>query len=881
MGFPMINTKCFAPPLRPHYVSRSRLTERLHVGLQQKARLSLVCAPAGYGKSVLVSQWLAELASPTLSVGWYSLDESDNDLHRFFAYIAASLSLDAQPETTNYTQQPTYTQLTHSLIADLQQLNSSIVLVLEDYHKIVTEEIHWAVQCLLSYPQTNLHVVVITREDPPFPLGRMRAKGDLTELRAEDLKFDRYEVDAFVTALLQTKLDQEAIDGLTSCTEGWVAGLQLATISLKSKDRPVDFIGSFRGNHRYVIEYLMDEVLDNLPATTRQLLCQTSIVRRFNADLCEVLTGLDQCGKRIQEIEQQNLFVSRLDDKQNWYRYHHMFADFLRTSLDPKEEKDLLQKAALYFANQELFEEAVSYALQTKDFQFTTDIVEQALKNPCAWSGGRVSTLETWLNNLPATFIRNRPELQIRASRALFLAGRLKEAGEFLDHAEGGLKDTPTRAELLSQIWTYRASLAAMYGDTKFAKELLARAKPLLTPDDLHTKARFLDTEGLVYHLTGEYELASESFIQTSGYALQAGVIYLAINGLCEAAITKIACGKLTTATALCREAIDLDSADSVTAKGHPAKGLAWSVLAEIMRLQYNLEAADDYIAKGIRLSRRGGIIDDLRSEYVFQFNLRLAQRNESGAWETLKQLEKIIDIYAAPYFKRQLRSLRVRLLLSFGRPKELDGLIQELDCRDSALLSDYERLNLIRWYLLCDQADQALRHLSFLQESAGPQRLIQLEALVLQAKAYWAQGNTTAMVGVLDQALSQASREQCNCFFLAEDLIHPDMIKYYLSQSVDRENSTYAQLLLEEMRLPPPTPGSRAPKEQLLEPLTGQEQKILTMLAAGLSNQAIADQLVISLGTVKWHIHNIYGKLSVTSRTQASAKARQLGLVI
>jgi LuxR family maltose regulon positive regulatory protein len=445
---PLLTTKFYIPTLCPNLVPRLPLVERLDQGLQHGHRLALISAPAGFGKTTLVTEWLYSKAPniSSRSIAWLALDEGDNDPARFFTYLIAALQqIDehiglAAQSLLGAPQLPSFEALTTLIINDIEA-TSPFVLVLDDYHLIHTALIHEVLAFLVEHQPPQMHLCLVTREDPPFALPRLRVRGQITEIRAHDLRFTVQEAATFLNQVLNLVLDADSVAALETRTEGWVAGLQMAALSMQSRDDPAGFIAAFSGSNRHIIDYLADEVLNQQPSEIRDFFRQTSILERLNAPLCDALTERENSDKVLKQLEQANLFIVPLDDQRKWYRYHQLFADFLRTELVPEQAARLHLRAARWFETQDLLPEAVNhilaYAAATGDTLEAVQMITQAGNR--ALSDGAVITLLSWLDALPDEIVRASSWLAAYKAWCLLMTGQpdlvSRRAGALPRHA--------------------------------------------------------------------------------------------------------------------------------------------------------------------------------------------------------------------------------------------------------------------------------------------------------------------------------------------------------------------------------------------------------------------------------------------------------------
>ncbi|NQU30544.1 MAG: helix-turn-helix transcriptional regulator, partial [Anaerolineae bacterium] len=443
-----LETKFHIPPWRAGGVIRPRLLDQLQAGLIEQRKLTLVSAPAGYGKTTLITSWLHSFTQSTRNI-WLSLEKSDNESARFLSYWATAwnrisdFALENILALLDAPQLPPFQNILDEIINALALLEGPTTLVLDDYHIITNPLIHEMLEYFLEHQPPHTHLVIITRSDPSLPLARLRARGQMVEIRASDLRFTEEEAGHFFSQSMQLVLEEEDIHSLEMRTEGWAVGLQLAALALKNLPDPQNFIETFRGSHRYVLDYLAEEVIRQQRDAMREFLIQTSILERFNAESCESLTGFPDSQGLLSELEQANLFLIPLDDDRVWYRYHHLFADFLRTELSKTETEKLYRKAALWHEQNDFLSEAVQYAIASGDLEFLADVIDRAFRKDTIWSDGNLALYLSWLEALPPQTFHSRPELCLNASHILYLSGNFELAENKIAQAEQMLDSLP------------------------------------------------------------------------------------------------------------------------------------------------------------------------------------------------------------------------------------------------------------------------------------------------------------------------------------------------------------------------------------------------------------------------------------------------------
>jgi len=926
---PLLITKFYMPLARANLVFRERLLQRLEAGLQQRHGLVLITAPAGYGKTTLAAAWLNATAAsprPRQKTAWLALDEAENDPARFIACILAAFAqvgLDTGQRVRKVLEQgSSFSAVAASaaLIEDFTQaaiVGMPHLLVLDDYHRIQNSSVHELIQFLVEQLPFPLHLVLLTREDPPLPLARWRVQNRITELRAKDLRFTVDETTEFFHHSMSLDLSAELLSLLAMRTEGWAAGLQLAALSMQNHADPAAFVQYFAGDDRQVVDYLGDEVLARQPTPLLRFLLCTSILERMCGELCEALLpdlqdaagsveAVDNSlpmsiGQRILEaLERRNLFVTPLDNRRHWYRYHHLFADLLRhrlqVSVDAATIAELHRRAAHWCAEHGLATEAVTHALAAGDSDLAAELVERALAASATWSGGHVGMWRTWWRALPPQTFTRRPLLCLRISRALYLAGHIEEAEHLLGEAEHALKKAPENyanvVSLQAQAAVHRAAVAAMRGETRHAIDATEAALPQLPQEEKLARARAFDTLGMAYELCGDLDRAIRAYWEASTLAEAAGVQYLVVNARCEAAMVQFAQGQLHQALQTCDAVIDLMAAEDATA---PPLGLAYAIRGEIWREQNQLEAAEASLLAGIERSQAGGITDDLRHEYLFLARLRCAQGEYTHAHIALQQVDALLQDYGIPRLSSIVEAHRVRIWLAEGwlapavRWAETYALHTATEYR-----RDFEELTLARVWLAAARSDAAVALLERLrvEAEAGQMTGCVIESYALLALAYAQGGKAEAARAALDHALALAAPAGYARVFLDEgqpmlDLLHrvagSDGAGPYAGRLLARSQPQAHPAAQRDTAAQPVAIWREViddANQTLREPLTARELEVLALLARRFTNDEIARELVVSLPTVKSHVAHIYAKLGVNGRKEAVACAARLGIL-
>jgi len=873
----LLETKFHTPIWRSDGVIRSRLLDQLQVGLTEQRKLTLVAAPAGYGKTTLITSWLHSFKESTRHI-WLSLESSDNEPARFLSYWAAAwnrisdFGLEDILELVNAPQLPPFQNILDEIINALARLEEPAILVLDDYHIITNPLIHEMLEYFLEHQPHQAHLVITTRSDPPFSLARLRAHGQMTEVRASDLRFTEEEAGRFFNQSMKLVLEDEDVQSLEIRTEGWAVGLQLAALALKNIPESQRFVETFRGSHRYVLDYLAEEIIRQQRDELRKFLVQTSILERFNAEVCEAITGYPNSRELLSELEQANLFLIPLDDDRVWYRYHHLFADFLQTELSNAETKSLYKQAALWHEQNDFLSEAVQYAIASGDIELLADIIDRGLKQNTVWSGGNLTLYASWLDALPPDAFQNRPALSLNASHILYLLGRFEFADKQIDLAEQSLhalSSAPEKEDLLALASLYRGVIAAVRGDTGQAIERITYAQKRLPQENHLQHARGFFSLGLAYQLSGQFALAIENYLKSSKEAQSIGVLYLAIHALGAAAEVQISQGQLTQAKQTCHQAIQIAGGKQL-----PSLGLVESILGRIALERNDLAAADEFLQNGIALSRRGGLIDDVILGKGYLYCLHAYQGRVSDAFEIIQEVNTVIQGFGMERMSILVAAHIANLQLFTGQEEAAIQWAAEYQAVRARLPREFAELTLVRVLLKTGDRENVPSILDALLKRGLAQGRVRtvMEVMILLALFHRAEKDIPTAVDWLSQALELAAPEGFIRVFLDEgeallDLLPkarqaaPELVDAIILSSQQTESVSH------------PTP-----LDQLLDPLSEQELRVLGLIVAGKSNQEIADELVISVGTAKWHVHNILQKLGVGNRSQATARARELG---
>ncbi len=899
MSAPILLTKLFIPANRPELVSRSRLIEQLNRGLHRK--LTLISAPAGFGKTTMVTDWLqsqGDDASSPFLIGWLSLDEEDNDLVRFLTYLITALNRIPGLETeigvgalqmAQASQPPPPQTILTAVINEIAMITNKIVLVIDDYHLIDSKLVHDALIFLLENLPPQLHLVITTREDPPIQISRLRTRGQLNEFRAIQLRFSTAETYEFLNEIMELDLAAEDIAALEKRTEGWVAGLHLAAISMQGRTDKDNFIKSFTGSHHFVIDYLVEEVLIQQPEHIRDFLLKTSILDRLTGSLCDTITGQENGQATIEALERANLFIVSLDNERLWYRYHHLFADLLRqrlrqTKLD--QELSLHQKASEWFEKNGFNDQAIEHALHSGNFYRAVNLIDDLADT--VWRRGEHTKLNQWLAKLPIEILLANPNLCIFHAWEQFAIGQLDAAEETLQAAEKLVTKQDSVSEsdqtkILGRVATIRAFLAFHKGDIDSIYLHSQQALDSLPKDDIIWRNNASVPLGDAYSLSGNLEEASRIRLETWERSKAIGNIYMDLIASMKYAITLRQLGRFNAVKDICQQQINLaaESGLSVTAEA----GWILAIWGEVFAEQGNLIEAKKKAIQGKKLAQ-GGDIAILNWCNFCLIRVLFSNGDYNGAEAIIKEIEDHGLHQLPPWIMNRIIAWKLRLWLVQNKVEKALQWLMERELDDTwepGNLQDLEYLSLARVLIAKGQPSDSLDFLERIYKATIDRGHISLaiEVLNLQALALRAYGGTDQAMIVLEQALSIAEPEGFLRIFIDEGPSMSRLLYEALSKGIAPD---YIQRLLagfpDEKPPQQSRTGMRTKDSEWIEPLSDRELEVLQLISEGLSRQEIASQLVLSLNTVKTHARNIYSKLGVNNQMEAVGKARGLGLL-
>jgi LuxR family transcriptional regulator, maltose regulon positive regulatory protein len=897
---PLMATKVHVPRTHAAVIHRLRLVERLQQGME--GTLTLLSAPVGFGKTTLLSTWLSSSATPA---AWFSVEPDDNDPVRFYLCLVAALqTIDVHLETNLLpllqSSQPTSLKTVLALLVnDLSsQELPRFALVLDDYHVITAEPIHHALTFLLEHPPPQMHLFIATRADPPFPLARLRGRGQLTEVRMADLQFVQEEADQFLRTVMNIELSQEESAALQSRTEGWIAGLQLAALALRERTDVSAFLAAFTGTHRFVLDYLSEEVFECQPAPVQAFLLHTCLLKRLCGSLCDAVTGESNGQVMLEQLDSLNLFLVSLDDERQWYRYHHLFAQVLQNRLrrtQPTLLAEVHSRASRWYEQLGYLEEAVDHALAGRDFDQATELIEQ-FAGPALRSRGIFATIQHWIETVPKERVCTRPQLCLLYAWALLGKGvrQLDVIETWLQDALRALSpDHPSAATLSGEVAAIRSTIARHQEEHTRSIDFSRQALALLPPEHWLRGLLALN-QGTIFLKLGDVVAATTALTQASVLCQADGAWQLVLLARSFLADVHVLQGHLRQAALLYQEVLQLADED-----GPPLRGvlLAHGGIGDVLRERNELDAALVHLEAGLEVYHAvGGVVGLALAVYIPLARVRQAQGDLDGAYATLADLEEQLVLLSAG---RQTAALvaawQARLHLAQSNLDAAALWAQKCGINSNETLvesipREVEYMTLVRLLLAQGQTNGVLPLLERLldEAKAADRGRSVIEVLMLQALAYQAQGMRTHALERLKQALTLAEPEGYIRLFVDEGTPMATLLSLVQEQGLGPRG--YLQTLLAAYRDHEHrqgagttlTPKSHTPQlhQPLIDPLSEREWEVLRHLAAGASNDEIAEQLVIAVGTAKRHVSNILAKLAVTNRTQAVARAREIGLL-
>ena len=928
MSTPLLATKLFIPPARLEWVLRTNLIERLNQGLSHK--LTLISAPAGFGKTTLLSELVYNLKTPERSgiptFCWVSLDKEDNDPARFWAYVMAALQTGLPgvgrglQEALQSPLPPPIETILATLINEIAAGQQALVLILDDFHVIEAQPIHDGLVFLLDHLPPQMHLVISSRANPPWPLACLRSRHDLVELRARDLRFTPNEAATFLNQIMKLNLTAGDTTALDERTEGWIAGLQMAALSLQGRDNAHSFISAFTGSHRFIFDYLVEEVLQNQTREVQDFLLETSILERLNASLCNYISGRESGIKSresdttllarfstldsqtiLENLDRANLFIIPLDNERQWYRYHHLFADLLRSRLEhdqPDQFVNLHVRASTWCEEHGFLPEAIKHALSARNIERAANLVEGnalALLNH-----GQLATLLNWLNALSQETVHSRPWLCIARAWLYAYGGQAEALVACLQDAENRLaeiEDLEQQKSLSGYIAAIRAYDTWQRGESELAIRHARQALEALPKTDRVARSQVATTLGLALQYSGDYDGTAQAYQLAVATSRETGDMHLTAFAYGCLAFLHITLGQPHQAYSTCQEGLSLveemDQKDGIgegAGQGSwklPTLGYIYTSLSIILLNWNDLEAALQYAKESVKLAERWEQVDLLHHSYTCLANVLIETGDVDGAFEIV-QKAKLLASRVSPWFSRISELQEVRLNIAKGN---LEPALLWMQAHQYNLDLESDNPNLFLGNMVASiyaeqrKYPEALQLLDKIESQIDKPGAVQgaITALILRTLILQELGKSQAALSALERALRLAEPEGFVRVFIRKGAQMTGLLRKAAARGLQ---PTFVSKLLSALevdtralKLPAQPEQPSLVSSRLVEPLSEREMEVLHLLVSSLSIPEIAGRLIVSPNTVRSHVKSIYGKLDVHNRMEAIERARELRL--
>ena len=884
----LVQTKLYIPPLRPNLVPRPHLFDKLNAGLSGK--LTLVSAPAGFGKSTLLSHWISQ---SEINFCWVTLEENDNDIIRFLAYFIAALQTidvavgDQLLSLFHSSQQEQVKAVLVPLINQVAQTKNRFALVLDDYHLIESQDIHQGLSFWLEHQPPTMHLVIAGRSDPPLPLAKMRARREMTEIRESDLRFSIDESDNLLNQFLGLNLSREDIKAMVNRTEGWIAGLQLASIALQGKKDMSGYIQGFTGSQEYIADYLSDEVMNHQSKQVQEFLLKTSILEHLSSQLCDAVTEQKDSQQILQQLRSSNLFLTPLDDQGQWFRYHQLFADLLHQRLlesHADEVPHLYLKASRWFEEKDLLAEAIEYALRGSYFDRAIALLESAAEETIKSS--EIATFMRWIEKIPEDLVRSSVTLSIYYAWALLIRnGRPQVAESYLESIV--LQDS----QVISRLMAVKSMLSMYQRQYPTAVSLASQALEELPVDDILFRDLAAWNLSAALFMSGDKEGGEAILEEVAEVSRLSGNLLVAVIALCRLALARMQQGELHKPKELFQQALEIATDDQCNML--PVACEALIGLGTIHWELNELDLAHEYLLEGIELSKKW------RQQSAIIGYVTLAHLNQSQGDVTLagQMMEKAKSLasgtVATEADDRYVALQQAHLWL---RQEDLpaarrwahecgfddDTYRRELQTSDNIgahLIRHYELIVLARILIAGKRLAEALelvdRIFPFMEKMGILEKMVEIH--ILKAIIYRGLVKSNRANSSLATAVSLAKPEGHIRPFLEEGSVLVQILKSVAAQGVETE---FIHDILSASIESPSASFNQKKRLELVESLSDRELEVLQLLATDLTVPEIADKMYLAVSTVRSHVKNIYGKLNVHSRFEAVIKGQELGLL-
>ena len=885
MDTPILLSKLYVPKIRTELVTRPRLLDKLNEGLSGK--LTIVSSPAGFGKTTLLSQWVK---STTLPVGWVSLDEGDNDLTLFLAYLVAALQqvYDGVDDTAiSLLRSPQPGVVNAALVVLLNQIErfpDKFLLVLDDYHLIDSKKVHQAMDFIISHLPIHMHLILVTRADPPLHLARYRGQGQLTELRMGDLRFSQDETLEFFAKFFKGEITVKDILRLYTCTEGWITGLQMATVSMQGRNDISEFVNSFSGSHRYILDYLFEEALKQQPEEVHTFLFQTSILERLNGSLCNAVAGREDSQEILDRLEKANLFIIPLDEERCWFRYHRLFSDLLRVRLEQTYETQVANlhvKASHWYEQNGFASAAIDHALLAEDFKRAMGMMEEAAEETLMRS--EISTFLSWVNKLPQSLITEHAYLNFLVAWGQMLMGH--NFDYILEMVE---KIEDTTGWLVGRKETLQAFIALSQADMNKSRVHASRALELLNKNDAYFWIISLWIDGVSRAAKQNLDEAGKAYKELFEMFREQGSTMLTVMTASQLARIQVRQGKLMEAEATFMEALEA----SRDRQGNllPIAGEAMMGLGELFLEMNELDKANDYLLEGIEYTRHWRDVAAMDG-YISLALVQQAQGKEEDAQNAIdKAMELALKYDATDIDDRMVELWQARLWVA---QRKLDLVAEWAENLPWERIEDFENIKTLDEikYHLAIRESVVLTRLKYLQgQYAGALKWLErqlpifqdlgrvisvTELHLLKALVHDGMGEKGLAIAELKAALGIAEEAGFFRVFLDQGLALQPLLQRAKSQNIHPE---YVDRVL--YAFDGSVPLEKGEPKPIVDPLSERELDVLRLLRTNLTTPEIADEMVIGVNTVRSHIKNIYSKLAAHKRSEAVSRAKDLGLL-